>query len=40
MENVLQASAFLKGGGRWVTAKELSEGGMDNIMTNFPALSK
>jgi hypothetical protein len=40
MENVLQASAFLKGGGRWVAVKELSEGGMDNIMSNFPALSK
>lgn len=40
MEDVLQASAFLKGGGRWVTVRELSEGGMDNIMTNFPALSK
>jgi hypothetical protein len=40
MENVFQASAFLKGGGRWVTVRELSEGGMDNIMNNFPALSK
>ncbi len=40
MENVLQASAFLRGGGRWVTVRELSEGGMDNIMNNFPALSK
>lgn len=40
MENVLQAPAFLKGGVRWLTAKELSEGGMDNIMMNFPAMSK
>jgi hypothetical protein len=40
MENVLQAPAFLKGGGRWVTARELSEGGMDDIMNNFPALPK
>lgn len=40
MENVLQAPAFLKGGGRWVTARELSEGGMDSIMKNFPAVSK
>ena len=39
MENVFQASAFLKGGGRWVTVKELSDGGMDDIMKNFPALS-
>jgi hypothetical protein len=37
MENVFQASAFLKGGGRWVTVRELSEEGMDNVMKNFPA---
>lgn len=40
MENVLQASAFLKGGGRWVTVRELSEEGMDNVMKNFPAPSQ
>jgi len=40
MENVLQASDFVKGGGRWVSVKELSGGGMDNMMKNFPALSK
>jgi hypothetical protein len=40
MENLFQASSFLKGGGRWVTVKELSDGGMDDIMRNFPALSK
>lgn len=40
MENVFQASAFLKGGGQWVTARELSEEGMDNVMKNFPAPSK
>lgn len=40
MENVFQASAFLKGGGKWVTVRELSDGGMDDIMKNFPALSK
>ncbi|MFH1081726.1 MAG: hypothetical protein V1766_15940 [Pseudomonadota bacterium] len=40
MENVLQASAFLKGGGRWVTVSELSKEGIDNVMKNFPAPSK
>ncbi len=40
MENVLQVSVFLKGGGRWVTVRELSEEGMDNVMKNFPAPSK
>jgi len=40
MENVLQASVFLKGGGRWVTVRELSEEGMDNVMKNFPAPPK
>jgi hypothetical protein len=40
MEDVLQASAFLKGGGRWITVRELSEEGMDHVMKNFPAQSK
>jgi hypothetical protein len=40
MENVLQASGFLKGGGRWLTVRELSEGGMDNIMNSFLAPAK
>lgn len=40
MEDVLQASAFVKGGGRWVTVRELSEEGMDHIMKNFPVPSK
>ena len=40
MENLFQASAFLKGGGKWLTVRELSDGGMDDIMKNFPALSK
>jgi hypothetical protein len=40
LENIFQASAFLRGGGRWLSAKELSEGGMGNIMTNFPAVPK
>jgi len=40
MENVLQASAFVKGGGRWISVRELSEGGMDNMIKNFPALFK
>jgi len=40
MENVFQASVFLKGGGRWLTVRELSEEGMDHVMKNFPAPSK
>jgi hypothetical protein len=40
MENVLQASTFVKGGGRWITARELAESGMDDIVKTFPALSK
>jgi hypothetical protein len=40
MENILQASTFLKGGGRWVSVRELSEGGMDHIMRDFPAPSR
>jgi hypothetical protein len=40
MENVLQASAFLKGGGKWVTVRELSEEGMDDVIKTFPALPK
>lgn len=40
MENVLQASSFMRGGGRWVSVKELSEDGMDSILKSFPALHK
>jgi hypothetical protein len=40
MENVLQASTFLRSGGKWVTVRELSEEGMDNVMETFPALPK
>jgi hypothetical protein len=40
MENVFQASTFLKGGGRWVTVRELSQEGMDDVMKTFPALPK
>ncbi len=40
MENVLQISSFYKEGGRWVTAKELSEEGMEEILKNFPGFQK
>lgn len=36
MENLFQMSFFFKLGIKWVTAKELSEAGVDEIMRNFP----
>ena len=40
VEDVFQASAFVKGGGKWMTAKELAEEGIESIVKTFPALSK
>lgn len=40
MEDVLQAPAFIRGGARWLTARELSERGMDDILQGFPARLK
>lgn len=38
MEDILQISTFFKERGRWVTAKELTAEGMDEIMIKFPVL--
>lgn len=38
LENILQASSFFKYGGRWITAEELSEMGIDEVLKNFPDL--
>ena len=40
MEDVFQASTFLRGGGKWMTAKELAEGGIEDIVKTFPAVSR
>ena len=36
LENILDVSSFLKGGGKWVTARQLSEAGVDKILKTFP----
>jgi hypothetical protein len=36
LENILDLSSFLKGGGKWVTARQLSEAGVDKILKTFP----
>lgn len=38
LENILQVSSFFKSGGRWITAGELSEMGIDEVLKNFPDL--
>ena len=35
-ENVLQIGQFLKRGGRWVTAEEMSRAGLEKILKKFP----
>ena len=40
MEDVLQASAFLRGGGKWLTARELAEEGIEDVVKTFPAVAK
>lgn len=39
-ENILQVSSFFKQGGKWITAEELSEVGIDEILKIFPGLQK
>jgi TolB-like protein len=39
MENVFQLSSFFSGGGKWVTAKELSADGLAAIMKTFPGIN-
>jgi len=36
MEDVMQVSSFFKGGGTWMTARQLTEQGMDKIFKTFP----
>jgi len=40
MEDVLQASAFIRGGGKWLTARELAEEGIEDVVKTFPAAAK
>ena len=39
MENLLQLTAFYRERGRWVTAEELAEEGMEEVLKTFPGLS-
>jgi len=36
MEDVFQISSFFKGGGKWITARQLTEQGMNEIFKTFP----
>jgi len=36
MEDVFQISSFVKGGGKWMTARQLTEQGMNEIFKTFP----
>jgi len=36
MENLLLISTFIRGGGKWVTARQLSAEGIDRMMESFP----
>lgn len=38
MENVLDIASFFKGGAKWVTARQLTEQGMDDVFETFPDL--
>lgn len=38
MENLLQISSFFREKGRWVTAEELAEEGMERVLQTFPGL--
>ena len=38
MEDVFQMSSFFKGGGKWMTARQLTEQGMNKIFETFPGL--
>ncbi|MBN1381158.1 MAG: hypothetical protein JXA41_05745 [Deltaproteobacteria bacterium] len=40
MEDVLQLPFFCRGKGRWLTAEELAEEGIREILKNFPATGK
>jgi len=36
MEDVFQVSSFFKGGGKWLTARQLTEQGMNKVFETFP----
>ena len=36
MENMLDISSFFKGGAKWITARQLTEQGMDKVFKTFP----
>ena len=36
MEDVFQISSFVRGGGKWMTARQLTEQGMNEIFKTFP----
>jgi hypothetical protein len=38
MENILQIASFFREKGRWVTAEELAEEGMEQVLQTFPGL--
>lgn len=38
MEDVFQISSFFKGGGKWLTARQLTKQGMDKAFETFPKL--
>lgn len=38
MENILDIVPFLRGGGRWMTANELSREGMRDLLKDFPEM--
>ena len=38
MENLLEIASFYKGGGKWLTARELAKQGMDQVFSTLPEL--
>lgn len=40
MEDVLQIASFYKGGGKWLTVRQLTKQGMDQVFDNFPGLAR
>lgn len=36
MEDVLQIASFYKGGGKWLTVRQLTKQGIDQVFDNFP----
>jgi hypothetical protein len=38
MENLYEATIFFRGGGKWITAKELSTVGVKSLLKTFPGL--